>query len=155
MISLKICAKVRKVYARNNRVDSSLYTRRRSILELDMIRQFLRLFPYVRKLEDQLRQALCGEISLESFQVKDGNIDLKLKSRIVPLVAEAFYELLNEMKAPNYIEFSLDHLEAHETILVTVQKKSGKSPHEMRVEAEKEVQYWEEKYRNLLNRGDV
>lgn len=120
-----------------------------------MIRQFLRLFPYVRKLEDQLRQALCGEISLESFQVKDGNIDLKLKSRIVPLVAEAFYELLNEMKAPNYIEFSLDHLEAHETILVTVQKKSGKSPHEMRVEAEKEVQYWEEKYRNLLNRVDV
>ncbi len=143
------------MYARNNRVDSSLYTRRRSILELDMIRQFLRLFPYVRKLEDQLRQALCGEISLESFQVKDGNIDLKLKSRIVPLVAEAFYELLNEMKAPNYIEFSLDHLEAHETILVTVQKKSGKSPHEMRVEAEKEVQYWEEKYRNLLNRVDV
>ncbi|UQS94969.1 hypothetical protein Pam2_89 [Pseudanabaena phage Pam2] len=36
-----------------------------------MIRQFLRLFPYVRQLEDQLRQAICGEISLESFQVKD------------------------------------------------------------------------------------
>jgi hypothetical protein len=108
-----------------------------------MIKQFLRLFPYVRQLEDQLQKALCGEISLESLQVKDGNIDLKLKSKIVPIVAGAFHELLDEMQAPNYIEFSLDHLETHETILVIVQKKSGKSPHELRVEAE-------EKYKALL-----
>lgn len=105
-----------------------------------MIRQFLRLFPYVRQLEDQLQKALCGEISLESMQIKDGNIDLKLKSKIVPLVAEAFHELLDEMQAPNYIEFSLKHLETHETILVTVQKKSGKSPHELRVEAEQKYE---------------
>ena len=108
-----------------------------------MIRQFLRLFPYVRQLEDQLRQAICGEISLESFQVKDGNIDLKLKSKIVPIVAEAFHELLDEMQTPNYIEFSLKHLDTQETILVIVQKKNGKSPHELRVEAE-------EKYEKLL-----
>jgi hypothetical protein len=59
------------------------------------------------------------------------------------------------MKPPNYIEFSLQHLETHETILVTVQKKSGKSPHELRVEAEKKEQYWEEKYYELLEGGDV
>jgi uncharacterized protein HemY len=115
-----------------------------------MIRHFLRLFPYVRQLEDQLRQAICGEISLESMQIKDNSIDLKLKSKIVPIVAEAFHELLDEMEAPNYIEFSLDHLETHETILVTVQKKSGKSPAELQALAEKKEQYWEEKYYELL-----
>jgi len=115
-----------------------------------MIKQLLRLFPYVRQLEDQLRQAIAGEISLESLQVKDGNIDLKLKSKIVPLVAEAFHELLDEMEAPNYIEFSLDHLETHETILVTVQKKNGKSPAELQALAEEKEQYWEEKYYELL-----
>jgi uncharacterized protein HemY len=104
----------------------------------------------VRQLEDQLRQAICGEISLESMQIKDNSIDLKLKSKIVPIVAEAFHELLDEMEAPNYIEFSLDHLETHETILVTVQKKSGKSPAELQALAEKKEQYWEEKYYELL-----
>lgn len=113
-----------------------------------MIKYFLRLFPYVRQLEDQLRQAVCGEISLESLQVKNGNIDLKLQSNIVPLVAEAFHELLDEMQASNYIQFSLDHLKTHETILVTVQKKSGKSPHELRVEAE-------QKYKELLEEVNV
>jgi DNA-directed RNA polymerase subunit L len=104
-----------------------------------MIKQFLRLFPYVRELEDNLQKAICGKLSLESLHLENGRVDAKLKSKIVPLVAECFYDILNDHNAVNYVEFSLNHIASNQTIIVTVQKQDGKTPHQLRVEAENKL----------------
>ncbi len=105
-----------------------------------MLKKFLRLFPYVRQLESNFEKALCGEMSLESLHMKDGKLNVALKSKIVPLVAECFYDILNESQALNFVEFSLTHLKSSQTIIVTVQKAEGKTPATLLGEAKQQLE---------------
>lgn len=101
------------------------------------------LSPYIRKLKAEnqelnakLTAAIAGELTIESIAFKDGKLKASLKSRILPLIAQCFFELTES--APNYVECSFYHEPSDQVFLVTAQKSAGKSPHQLRLEAEAE-----------------
>ena len=54
----------------------------------------------------------------------------------VQLMAEAFADTLLTTKAPNYCECSFRDRKSDMELIVTVQKVNGKTPHQLRMEAE-------------------
>ena len=103
-----------------------------------MINRILRLFPYVKRLENEKAKALAGEISLVDLLVKDGKIDATFKTEFAKIPCAWCVDVIGD--APNYVEISLSSVDADgEKYTVTVQKSSGKTPHELRQIAEQKV----------------
>lgn len=103
--------------------------------------RFFSLSPYVRQLKAEnnelnakLTAAIAGELTVESIYLKDGKLKISLKSKILPLIAQCFFELTEA--AENYVECSFYHQPSGQVFLLTAQKAHGKSPHQLRIEAE-------------------
>ncbi len=102
-----------------------------------MIKRILRLFPYVQQLENERDKALTGELNLVDLHCQNGQFNATFKTKVAVFLATWANEVLGD--APNYVEISLIHSETSERYLVTVQKAYGKTPHELRVEAEQKL----------------
>lgn len=108
----------------------------------------------VQRLEDEnerLRSALADQLIddtlMKELVIKAGNAHMEMEGGVCKLLAESFTELLVKHNAENYIEasFTSKLFLPEEFIVVTVQKTSGKTPHQLRREADLEVQRLEEK----------
>ena len=111
-----------------------------------MIKQFLnnlciralQHIPYVRRLQDNLNLSMQGELSIESLVMKDGKLDITLRSRLVSILAQGFFDMLQELDAENYVECSFWHEPSKQAFALTAKRYKGKSPHQLRMIAEAE-----------------
>jgi hypothetical protein len=83
-------------------------------------------------------------IGIRRAMIENGSIEAELES--APEIIATLYAALGHAlgNAPNYVEASIEVKPSmrmpHEAFLVTVQRRSGKSPHELRREAEARVE---------------
>lgn len=96
----------------------------------------------LRDENDRLRQALADE-AVHQTLIKDltigpNGIKGQFEGGAAQLLAESFAQQFSESGATNYIEF---HFTGADTgpLLVTLQRRDGKTPHQLRAEAEGHV----------------
>ena len=80
-----------------------------------------------------------GIAQIQEYHAKPGSLEaaLKLRPELSQYVAQCFAALVSQ--SPNYTEMKFDvHPANGEWITVTVQKGTGKTPHQMRQSAEYE-----------------
>lgn len=77
-----------------------------------------------------------GLISLTEMHATPGKLELHLKQNpeVAWMVATSFASILAD--APNYTEMQLNHVDTHERFTVTIRREKGKTPNELKVEAE-------------------
>lgn len=86
----------------------------------------------------RLREALDQFINIDHARLvsfKDGAWEFK--SPIFPVFVHTLGQMLAEVNAPNHIELRAGHPEIG-PIVLTIQKEWGKTPTDLRIEAEKE-----------------
>ena len=92
------------------------------------------------ELRAALADKLVSQTLLKRLVAENGQMKLEMEGGACRLMAEAFGTMLLENKAANYIETTFemggDEGQPKAVILVTVQRGEGKSPHELRSEAE-------------------
>lgn len=122
-----------------------------------MFNWFLSKIPAVRELikenekfRGQLQKLAANETTLYDVAIENGGLNITICGDTIRLMAAQMKKLLEEYKAQNYIQFGLrEKGELEDSILVTVQKKEGKTPHELRMEAENKVTALEKAVENL------
>lgn len=77
------------------------------------------------------------QAELTDLNIKNGAINLKIKTEVAILLAQWAKDVVQD--APNYVEIVLVDPDNEEKYLVTVQKLSGKTPHQLRMEAENKL----------------
>lgn len=90
--------------------------------------------------EDEVATA-NGLIKIEEMSLKDGAMEMRLKEnpKLAEWTAACFAQIVAD--APNYAEMQLGRVtKKGELITVLIQKASGKTPHQLRREAEAEVE---------------
>lgn len=109
-----------------------------AIHNCNLINRLLRLFPYVKQLEEDKLKALTGELSLVDLHIKDGQLDATFKTKIAELLCVWCIETIGD--APNYVECQLTVNDPpHERYTVTVKRCNGKTAHELRQIAEQKL----------------
>ncbi|WP_312669692.1 hypothetical protein [Stutzerimonas nitrititolerans] len=92
----------------------------------------------------QLRQLTSEKVinatMLREFVARDGGLTIGLEGGACALMAQAFGQQLYESEALNYIEASFDSPDYPDLgqITVTLKREAGKTPHQLRREAEAE-----------------
>ncbi|OMG61499.1 hypothetical protein AUR59_020280 [Stutzerimonas balearica] len=92
----------------------------------------------------QLRQLTSEKVinatMLREFVARDGGLTIGLEGGACALMAQAFGQQMYESEALNYIEASFDSPDYPELgqITVTLKREAGKTPHQLRKEAEAE-----------------
>lgn len=97
---------------------------------------------------DRLREALDQFTNIDHARLvsfKDGAWEFK--SPIFPVFVHTLGQMLAEVNAPSYIELRAGHPEVG-PIVLTIQKEWGKTPTDLRIEAEKD----RDKLRGQVNR---
>lgn len=102
-----------------------------------MFKFFLRLFPYVKQLEKERQQALTGELNIVELYATQSRMDATVKTKVAQMICAWAKDVIGD--APNYVEISFQHAETSQRYILTVQKADGKTPHQLRMEAEKEL----------------
>jgi hypothetical protein len=111
-----------------------------------LLQRIVRLIPYVRELEadnDRIRKDF-GDLSanrttLYEIAVRNGCLTAELGSEAARLIAEKFGMLLREHGAENYLEMQFHSPKVPgETLCLTLKWEAGKTPHQKRIEAERE-----------------
>jgi hypothetical protein len=103
-----------------------------------------------RDLETSRRQHseyVSGQITIEEIIIENGGFTAALGTEMAHCMAEAFYTLLKEREAVNYVECQFTRRDCADRISVTVAYAHGKTPHELRVDAETRVKALEESLR--------
>jgi hypothetical protein len=102
-----------------------------------MIQKILRLFPYVRRLEDgvdslskDLAKALVGELTIESIVADRKTCTIELGTKMASFLAASFYSMLTKTGAENYIELSFMAPDG-KPITVTIRRHDGKTPDQL------------------------
>ncbi len=101
---------------------------------------------------DEAREALEAVNALEEMHAKPGSMEIAIKQNPAQAqwVAKCFASMV--AASPNYTEMKFDLVaegEKWEWLTVLIQKGNGKTPHQLRQEAEKERDEAREKYDNL------
>lgn len=91
------------------------------------------------ELRRQLGQRVIDSTFLTEFTLKNGAVDMQFEGGAAQLLAEMLAAQLESSGAANYLELSFRAAESRAEYLVTLQKKSGKTPHQLRVMAEQEA----------------
>lgn len=113
----------------------TLFARRKKIAELE--REIERL------------EKVVNDPVLAGIEVNEGGVNMMFKGAAPNILAGMFVGILDENPdAQNYITFKFFH-ERHGLILITVQRYSGKTPHELRKEAEAKLEEAEKKLEEL------
>ena len=86
---------------------------------------------------------------LAGIEANEDGVNVMFKGAAPNILAGMFVGILDENPdAQNYITFKFFH-ERHGLILITVQRYSGKTPHELRKEAEAKLEEAEKKLEEL------
>lgn len=95
----------------------------------------------LRSENENLRKALAekavSQTMLRELSVGNGSINAAFEGGAAHLLADAFADQFLESEATNYLEVHL-HSAATGPLVVTLQRVNGKTPHQLRAEAEKE-----------------
>ncbi|MCP1674353.1 hypothetical protein J2T57_001455 [Natronocella acetinitrilica] len=85
--------------------------------------------------DQEVRELLLHEMTLDAR-----GINMRLEGGACRLLAEAFAQQFVDAATPNYIEMSLEFRSKSvmpgERLVVTLQRLAGKTPHQLRAEAE-------------------
>jgi hypothetical protein len=102
-------------------------------------RELQRWKEHLETLDAEARAVCDGQATMRDLALKYGRIDFLKHGPAVQYVADECFRLLEEMDAKNYGEviFNDSRHEGRQLVL-TMQLKEGKTPHELRLEAEKE-----------------
>ena len=98
---------------------------------------------------NNLERLATGSATLKDLSIENGNMNVTVASEAAGYMASLFMHHLDAIDAPNYIEHQFRESnsaarkagrEDRHIVIVTIQRKNGKSPHEIRkeLEAEKE-----------------
>lgn len=107
-------------------------------------------------------EAEAAQTKIHSFGVKEGAAEVKLSpsQRVLSGIAEAFRDQLKDAK--NYVEMQMQDQETGEVFLLTIQRKNGKTPHQLRTEAEasvanrdRQIDKLEDTYDELVRRNNI
>ncbi len=90
------------------------------------------------ELREQLAKRVIDETFITGIAMTGGSLNAGLEGGAARLMAEMLAEQVEESGAVNYIEahFASKHIKPGERYAVTIQKCSGKTPHELRLAAE-------------------
>lgn len=95
----------------------------------------------LRSENENLRKALAEKVvsqtMLRELSAGNGSINAAFEGGAAHLLADAFADQFLESEATNYLEVHL-HSAATGPLVVTLQRVNGKTPHQLRAEAEKE-----------------
>ena len=89
------------------------------------------------KLRIALAEKVTSETTLRDLSVGNGSINATFEGGAVQLMVDALADQFVESGAPNYIEMQF-HSKATGPLLFTLQRVDGKTPHQLRAEAEQE-----------------
>ena len=89
------------------------------------------------KLRIALVEKVTSETILRDLSVRNGSINATFEGGAIQLMVEALATQFVESGAANYIEMQF-HSEATGPLLFTLQRVDGKTPHQLRAEAEQE-----------------
>lgn len=91
-------------------------------------------------LREQLAKRVIDETFITGIAMTGGSLNAGLEGGAARLMAEMLAEQVETTGAVNYIEvrFASKHIKPGEQYVVTVQKCSGKTPHELRLVAEED-----------------
>lgn len=94
----------------------------------------------IDRLRNLLSEKVIDSTRLREFVVRNGGLNIELEGGACALMAQAFGKQLFESGAENYIEASFESPDYPDIgqITVTVRREAGKTPHELRVIAEKQ-----------------
>ena len=97
-------------------------------------------------------------LNIKRMLIENGAIEAELNSE--PEAIANMYAMLGLLlgNAPNYVEASIEvkpkPKAPHEAFVVTVQRRSGKTPHELRTEAEKEAEKAKHAMKSMMDLAD-
>ena len=89
------------------------------------------------KLIHGVAQGLDGQTLLTDLALRDGGLYAGIEGGAAGLLAAGFAEQFVEAGGVNYVEVSFTHPKTG-PLVVTLQRTQGKTPHQLRVEAESE-----------------
>lgn len=89
------------------------------------------------KLREALAEKVTSETVLRALSVGNGSINASFEGGAVHLFVDSLANQFVESGAVNYLEMRF-HSEATGPLLLTLQRVNGKTPHQLRTEAEKE-----------------
>lgn len=94
-----------------------------------------------KELKKNIEDLINKDTTLLELCIKNGNFNAEFSGQIVELMANHFAKLLEDNKAPNYLEMyfkeRLDK-ENPKSVVVTIKWENGKTPHQLRKQAEEE-----------------
>ena len=94
---------------------------------------------------DKLRQQMVARVMDETFVTglyfSEGGVNLGVKGGAAQLLAEMLAEQIESTGAVNYLEvsFTSRHIAPGSSYVVTIQKCTGKTPHQLRMSSEKKL----------------
>ena len=89
------------------------------------------------KLREALAEKVTSETMLRDLSVGNGSINASFEGGAVHLFVDSLANQFVESGAANYLEMRF-HSEATGPLLLTLQRVNGKTPHQLRTDAEKE-----------------
>jgi hypothetical protein len=100
----------------------------------------------VEKMQARIKSLEPYEPRVTAMEIQNGEIDVSIKSKeLVEIMASIFETYLDQIGAENYGEIQGEThanqltVDVGRPILVTIQRRDGKTPHTLRREAEAEV----------------
>lgn len=106
----------------------------------------------VAALRDALADKVVDSTKLRSLVPEDGGFTIGVEGGAAGLMAHAFGEQLYTSEAINYLQmtFTSNAYPDLGQIVVTLQRCTGKTPHELRIDAERERDRWQQNYEHLI-----
>jgi hypothetical protein len=94
-----------------------------------------------KKLEKQFSDFMAGRATIEEIAVENGAITAVAGSELVRVMAAQFAALLNSSGAKNYLEMVFTPRGGSELgeVIVTLQRRDGKTPHQIRQQLELDI----------------
>lgn len=111
------------------------------------------------KIRSDFEDLLNKRVNLTELAQKNGTITVEAATETAGLLATQFLHWLDELKADNYLETvfkesirsAAKHDRSPVEVIVTVQRKEGKTPHQIRTELEKELELVKAELNKLKN----
>lgn len=114
--------------------------------------EIARLKAEIAALRDALADKVVDSTKLRSLVPEDGGFTIGVEGGAAALMADAFGEQLYTSDAINYLQmtFTSGAYQDLGQIVVTLQRCTGKTPHELRIDAERERDRWQHNYEHLI-----
>lgn len=109
-----------------------------------------------RVIEEQTAEiAELSDVNLSSMRLENGVLDMSVVSPMIQRMATAIGGWFKGTETLNYAEMRLhDRVETLEAYILTIQKASGKTPHQLRTEAENKVKEQAKEIEKLTKERD-